>query len=225
MSDPERLIDQAGNIEARLLSSALDEPLPAGLLDRTLQAVAVAQGAAAAASASAQAGTSTANGVAFQGGAVASAKVAGGGILGAIGIGALAGVITIGAYEITTASRRDTAPITAPVIAPSASALPEVPSLAAPRPPEAPPEVAPAASAVSTGVVPAPAPRPAASSLLVEIALLDEARAALRGGDAARALSLLDRYAREIPRGQLSREAAMLRVEATAAVDAGRTIP
>ena len=69
------------------------------------------------------------------------------------------------------------------------------------------------------------APPAASSSLAAELALLDEARAALRAGDPARALSLLDRYGREIPRGQLTREAAMLRAEARAAVDAGRTIP
>jgi hypothetical protein len=67
----------------------------------------------------------------------------------------------------------------------------------------------------------APASAPAANlphvTLATEIALLDEARRALSSGDAARAKLLMDRYALEIPRGQLVREAARLRAQAAKA--------
>jgi len=54
-----------------------------------------------------------------------------------------------------------------------------------------------------------------------EVALLDQARAALASGNTAAALSALDRHKREFPRGFLSSEAEVLRVEAL--VKAGRT--
>ncbi len=64
-------------------------------------------------------------------------------------------------------------------------------------------------------------------TLAAELALLDEARSALREGDRAAARALLDRYAREIPRGQLGREAALLRdeTEAEAGIDAAPMDP
>jgi uncharacterized protein HemY len=77
--------------------------------------------------------------------------------------------------------------------------------------------------------VTASSPAPASASparpvtLAAELELLDGARSAQRAGDRARARALLDRYAREIPRPQLAREAAMLRAEL--AEDGGMSIP
>ncbi len=64
------------------------------------------------------------------------------------------------------------------------------------------------------------APRPAAS-LSEELAILEQARAALADGSASRSLELLDRYDRALRGTRLRAEATMLRIEALAA--AGRT--
>jgi len=215
MSDPERLLDKATGVEARLLSAGLDEPMPAGLAERTLGAVAAAGAAAVATGAAAKVGA----------GAAASAKVAGGGgLLGAIGIGALAGVLAVGGYQLATSGGSTPSPSG---IASVSAAIPR-PAVPAQQPAgrSEPPAPAPVPTA-SAAASPASSARP--STLAAELALLDEARRALRAGDPARARRELDRYAREIPRGQLGREAAMLRAEvdaaAAGALDAGKTIP
>ncbi len=197
MKDPQRLVDRAGSVEARLLA-ALDEPPPPDLLARTLASVT----AASAASAALAPGTAK----------VAAAKVAGGGILSAIGIGALAGVVTVGAFHQLTSTRGlDVA--ARPLLAPpavTASTAPAVTSSPVVAPP--PSAAAPRGSARPPAPSASPEVRPRAT-LATEIALLDEARRALDGGDPARAKALMDRYARETPHGQLAREAALLRAE------------
>ncbi len=55
---------------------------------------------------------------------------------------------------------------------------------------------------------------PRASSLTREIALLDESRTALAGGDTLAALRLLDAYAAMFAHGTLEPEAIVLRIEA-----------
>jgi hypothetical protein len=59
------------------------------------------------------------------------------------------------------------------------------------------------------------------SSVKAELVLLEQARAALHGGNANAALQLLSRYGERYPRGNLRLEAEVLRVEALAS--AGRT--
>jgi hypothetical protein len=59
-------------------------------------------------------------------------------------------------------------------------------------------------------------PSPASSALADEIAALDGAREALASGDAPRALRALDAHDRAFPRGALSPEATVLRIEALA---------
>ena len=211
MSDPARLLDSATDAEARLLRAGLDEPPPSDLLERTLGAVAVAGQAVAAASAGAAATKATAT--------AAGAHTAGGGILSAIAIGTIAGLLTVGAYEVATRAPAPPPPPRAvPAIVPAApSAAPLAP---APAPPSAAPSSAlPARSAAPPLAAPTPASAPS-STLATELALLDDARSALRAGDRVRARALLDRYAREIPRGQLAREAAMLRAEIDASAGA-----
>jgi hypothetical protein len=217
MSDPDRLIAASDTPEARLLASALDEPPPADLMARTLAALDAA-GAAAAVGAAGGAG-----------GAVA-AKAAGGGVLGAAAIGAIAGVIAVAGYSLVTRAP-EPAPVAPAVVAaaapasaapaPAASAAP-TPQIPAPTPRADPERGAPAPPAPASSPVAPPSATARPDTLAAEIELIDEARRALDGGDAARARALLDRYAREIPHGQLAREAASLRALADAA---GRNNP
>jgi len=116
---------------------------------------------------------------------------------------------------------------------PAPSAPSQVPAFVAAQPPASPaePALAPvvppvidsAASAVpapETPASPAPtsAPKAAASTqgLSAELAALDAARSALASGDATGALANLDAYARNFPRGKLSLEAEVLRIDALA---------
>jgi hypothetical protein len=210
MRDPRRLLDDPESAEARLLSSAFDEPPPRDLLARTLEAAgAAATGTALAAS-----------GGAAKAGAAAAAKAAGSGILGAVGVGALAGLITVGAVELAT-NRVEPPVVRAVASAPAAPAR----ALATPAA-----SVAQTASATPSQEAHPPyvatAPLgPPPSTLAAELSLLDEARAALREGQPARARAVLDRYEREIPRGQMAREAALLRAEVDAAREEKRVAP
>jgi len=119
---------------------------------------------------------------------------------------------------VTTAAPETTAS-SAPVATSSARAdLPRAPAPPALQPPAAlPPALAqpaaeqPTAAAPATSVVTAP-------SLDTEIALLRDARAALRGGDAARSLSLLDEHDRRFPGGALAEDCAAERVYALCAL-------
>jgi len=195
MSDPERLLDRAGSLEARLLSAALDEPPPPDLLARTLATVGTAAPTSAASVVAAKAA----------GGGIAGG---GGGILGAISIGALTGMLTVGAYELAASSPLESS-ARPPVLVESTRESAAPPAVTGCPVPPSPSPVAPPSSP------PSPPSSPHPSTLAAELEMLDEARSALRSGDPVRARVLLDRYAREIPRGQMAREAALLRAEAT----------
>ncbi len=89
---------------------------------------------------------------------------------------------------------------------------------ASPRPTGAPP---PAATEPREAPVAAPPthhhrPTPPAADLGAEIALVDAARAAISGGEAARALVLLRRYDSRFPSGTFRPESSALQVEALA---------
>jgi TolA-binding protein len=86
-------------------------------------------------------------------------------------------------------------PATAPVAENAATAAPSVSASSAPR----------------LGVEPRVA---APADLQAELAALDAASKAVAGGDAPRALALLDAYGRDFPRGSLGMEATVLRAEA-----------
>jgi TolA-binding protein len=83
-----------------------------------------------------------------------------------------------------------------------------LPATAAPRAP-APPAFS-AAPAIATPAASEPSP------LAAEVASLESARAALASGRPGDALGALDRYGRDFPRGHLSPEAAVLRIQALA---------
>jgi hypothetical protein len=109
------------------------------------------------------------------------------------------------------------AAVTAPVVAPPAAAAP--PAIA-PAPVGAPPAVADARS--RPGLPPRSDAKAAARdhdrdlALGLELAQLDEARAALGAGDARGALALLDAYTRAHPHGSLALEAEIVRIDALA---------
>jgi hypothetical protein len=157
--------------------------------------------------------------------AAATTKLAGGGILGAVAIGALAGLVVVGAAELAS-RRRGGDPERAGEADSRPARTKEVPSTpgAARVPSPARSSSPPNATGGLGGDVPVQPHRPSEaipssgsttpSSLAAETALLDEARAALRGGDRAGTLDALDRYERTYPRGQLAREAALIRAEA-----------
>jgi hypothetical protein len=103
-----------------------------------------------------------------------------------------------------------------PTSAPEPSADP--PAAVVPVPPAKaavpPAPIAPSASAAPMRYPPpVRPPAPVVVSLKDETALLDVARRALASGNPPGALAALDRYAREHPRGMLSEEATLLRIE------------
>jgi len=224
MSDPDPILAKARPLEALLLDSARDDAPPPELLGRTLVRMGVASAAAVATSAAATTASAAATtaSVAVTAASAAAPVAAGGGLLGAIGIGALIGLLTVGFVDQVIA------PTAPPERAPVAAAAP-----AAPRPvltvvevapaPAPPPALTPATDSPQASSPPrapsaaaASAARTGAATLPAEIALLDAARSALAAGDRARALAALDRHAREFPAGQLANEAAVLRAEASA---------
>ncbi len=103
-------------------------------------------------------------------------------------------------------------PSTPPVSSPTGAATTATPATA----------VAPMARIVPTGASHSTTARgeasgPPGASAAVELTMLDEARAAVTAGDPARALSVLDDYARRFPRGALGPEASVLRIVALVA--------
>ena len=75
-----------------------------------------------------------------------------------------------------------------------------------------PPVVAPASITAPVATIPGDGPL----SLTQELAALDAARASLAGGEARRALRLLDTYDQSYPHGRLELEADVLRIDAMA---------
>lgn len=77
-------------------------------------------------------------------------------------------------------------------------------------------EIAPIVGSANASKPPVGKPKGSAGSdtLAAEVAAIDGARNALRSGDAAGALRLLDAYGRDFPKGSLGLEAQVLRIEA-----------
>jgi hypothetical protein len=234
-TDPKRLLDlDPSTFEARLLASALDEVPPARLVSHTLTTVGVAGTGAALMAAT----TKTALGAAKVGGLFASS-----GLGTAAVLGALAGVVAVGAANTSigyvTGPARSTRTEHVPLPRPDPTripARPEAPRVVAPRDHE---PVAPSAEVRrEPGEEPRQEPRPSrvvravretgaldlpmdeqsptptsALSLARETALLDEARSALLAGDVNRGQAALDQHAKEFPQGQLANEAGSLRAK------------
>src|SRR5262245_14193765 len=108
MSDPERPLTNARSLEALLLESARDETPPPELLASTLAKVGVAGASAAVTSAAASTTSAAASRTGAGAGrtraaastaSAAAPATAGGGLLGAIAIGAVAGLLTVGVAD------------------------------------------------------------------------------------------------------------------------------
>lgn len=220
MTEPRRLLEESDSpLERALLNAGTSYPTSPETRAKTLAALGLA-GAAALSSAAAPAALSAAGTATASSSLVAKAGWSK--FLVALStMGALAGIPA--GY---LAWRGHHAPPPASVdrfagalSGPIARATPEPPAPApveeaAAEPSEA---VAPARS-VRAGAARKPGATPSAESaaLQAELDALDAARSALSSGNAQGALSLLDTYTREHPRGRLRLEAEVLRIDALA---------
>jgi len=219
--DPVRLVADASitDAERTLLRHGVDLAPPDDAEARVWQGLAGALGVAAVVSA-AEASAKTAANTATTAAATGTKAVAAGvGLTGAkiaaVAI-VLAGLVTAGAYLLVPGndSRPPRAAAPAPALVPPAP----VTSPPLPLPGATPPsEEAPPARVDGPAV---PAPRvhrtvpSSAGRLKEETTLVRDARQALRQGDAARALRLLDECRRLFPRGVLEQERERLAIEA-----------
>jgi TolA-binding protein len=190
VNDPERLLDAgASPFERYLLDAAANEKPPLELVN----------------------GMQAGLGLGANTGAIASA----GGFSGVASYVAVAvlgfGAVLAGYVALQSPARSQPVPakpspavIAAPV-APPGEAAPAAEAKAAATPQEA----APVPKKVSTVSKPS-----SGDELRQELKLIDEARAALKGGAPARARALLEQHARRFPSGSFRQEADVLRVEA-----------
>jgi hypothetical protein len=233
MDDFVRFSDGDDEAAKRLMQAMREERPPEGAAGRALVALGVASSAVLAASSAAGAGASSA---ASQTTLWLAAKWLGAGTI--LGLVATGGAAVLRSSSETGAVRLDPpASVEVPVSRPISSAASE-PSdpLPAPEPSAEPPRVGrssvpvPPDPAIAEPVEPAapPGPSPTArfepppveDTLAREVELLDEARKALQRNAPSEALVVLDQFARTYPRGRLSAEAFVVRVDAL--VRAGR---
>ncbi|WP_049949404.1 tetratricopeptide repeat protein [Sorangium cellulosum] len=227
MGDPERLLSAksgADPLERELLGSVRRVGPPEGAKERAWRGIASEIAAAAAVGVTAGSGAAAAN------------KAAGGSLLSsALSIKAAAllvggGLALGGGYWALSSTEpppsRSAGPEQAQAVAPRASAT-------APEEPQAPPEPrAPVATAAEPAPRPEPrpeapiegepsrrpsGPKPTETDLLrAESALLTEARAKLRSGDAAGAAATLERLRAQFPNGVLRQEREVLAIDVLA---------
>ncbi len=141
------------------------------------------------------------------------------GTWGLVGGGAAVAALVIGGMMML---RSGDAPVEAPrVDTPAAVAPPTKPAEPAPTPAVAPEPRAPESADERANAEPraqrghvSPPTAANAASLREEIRLIDSARIAVKKKDSARALSILDQYARRFPNGTFGEEARVLRAEA-----------
>ncbi|WP_437567194.1 hypothetical protein [Sorangium sp. So ce542] len=225
MSEPRRMLEESDSpLERALLSAGASYQTSPETRAKTLAALGLAGAAALSASAAAPAAVSAA------GTAVASSSVAvklgWTKILVALStVGVLAGIpagyLAWRGYQAPelVAVHRFGGALAGPVE--RAAARPAPVAAPAPAPPaEAEPEEipAPARAGSSGGAASRVDPKPASSSaaLKAELSALDAARSTLASGNAQGALTLLDAYSKEHPRGRLGLEAEVLRIDALA---------
>ncbi|WP_437708657.1 hypothetical protein WMF45_30795 [Sorangium sp. So ce448] len=220
MMEPRRLLEESDNpLERALLSAGASYPTSPETRAKTLAALGLAGAAALSASVAAPAALSAA-GVSATSSSLA-VKLGWTKILVALStVGMLAGIPA--GY---LAWRGQDAPDVAaahrfgPALADPAAQTGARPPAQAPAPEEAlaedtmAPALAGGSSAAATKLDPKPSgPR----ALEAELGALDAARTMLASGNARGALSLLDAYSRAHPRGRLSLEAEVLRIDALA---------
>lgn len=239
-NEPKRLLEQPGSeLDVLLLESALDEAPPARTVERTLVALGVASaatGLCAGAASTAAVKTGLASGVGGAGWFSSLSLMSKLGV-GVALVTASVGVpyVLLRSPERPPATQASIAPAAAgeratteggPAEAPHVAAATDEPA-AEPKPaggaeasrpggpgaePATPPRVAEAAPPRKPAATAATQPDPKSGSpLSEEIKLLDAARGALRRGDKAASLALLDSYASRFPNGQLKAEAQSMR--------------
>jgi hypothetical protein len=243
MSDPKRLARASDSDLERMILRSARVKAPAASKERAVLVASAALGASAAAGGGAVAGKGTAVGLA-KAGSLASIKWIG--ILGLVGAGTVTGALvarqlqerdapTVEVPSTTSptpkGARKNSAsarpasqgdwtpvPVDPSTLAPALSDPPGDPSALVPgSAPASPMEATPSPASAVEPLDPSPHATPA-SSLPIEIAMLDDARAALAGGAPARAVAALDRYGARFPDGAMAPEATMLRIEALRAL-------
>jgi len=207
MKDLSRLLDEPGTdpLEADLLRLARREGPSRDGRQRILAGLGVAAAASTASSSSAAAskGANAVRAVAWH----AALKWA---IFGAVGVGAAAVALLVFGHHapkpVSAPPANSTllaAPKAEPMALPSAHAPAAVPG------PVTQLEDLPRLSVSADGVHAAPAP-----SLADEVAAIKAAKSALLAGNASDALHQLDAYRAHFPRGRLTQEASVVRIEA-----------
>ena len=215
MSEPRRLLDEGGSeLERSLLRSARDDAPAPNARRKTMVALALAGGVGVTATTA----TSTA--------ATALGTTGTTALLKWIGMGVIAGLVTVGAVAVVPAQRGETQALVASkgnaakaasLEAQTASAVAAAASTAVEAPaPSAAEVAAPVAEAVPSATA---APHASAKavekpSLADEVASLDAAREALGSGNAGGALRALDDHDRRFAGGALGPEALVLRIQA-----------
>ncbi len=204
MNEPRRLLEGEGTeVERTLLEAGVrEEPSHRSMRNA---AAAIGLGAAAGLSAHSAAGAGTAT-VLVQ--VTEALKWVGAGLVGV-------GVVAAVGYAVVS-QKAETGP--------SQPVEPKVANVATPQPEkEAPkPQVEPIDDDSQAKAAPPPvtsvkrAPKPTGGSLKDQVALVDQARKELGSGKPQAALSTLNRYHREFPKGALGQEAMLLRIEALA---------
>lgn len=199
MNEPRRLFEESSSpVERALLEAGTSYRSSTSTRDGTLAALGLAGSATLTVGAAGAASTS---------------------LLARIGIGKIIAIVaTLGAVSAVPAGiylhHRSRAPESTP---PAARQIPTPPHTVleptALPPAEVTPDPAEPAPA-STRAMKSDAKPAASAALAAEISALDAARSALSSGDAAGALTLLDVYSREHPRGRLQLEAEVLRIDA-----------
>jgi hypothetical protein len=190
--DPQRLLGSSSPFETRLLGAAERDAMPFRSRRRILSGLGLAG--------------------LFSTSAIASAVKASG-LAGGLKLGAGASALAVGAAMVVAGT--SLLPTPEPPPAPLTRSAP----VAAVEEKTASPAIAPAlAEPVEVPAVPKAAPRAVApvDSLSAELAALEDARRALRGGDPASSIRKLDAYSRRFPRPKLRTEATVLRIEALA---------
>jgi hypothetical protein len=220
------LLDTHPRARVRALLRAGAEERPPGELPQRI--VAGLAAGVAASGFSATASGAAAGGVVSKAATVSSSALAakwlaigtfGGGVLTA-GLGATVSVV-VQPTPVEPTQQRAPSALPSPRAGgePDRASAEEAPSEAAPDFAPSEPATTPARPRESSPSPAAPAPR--ASNLGREVELIDAARAALRAGDASRALHELDAHRRVATTGILELEARVLRIEAL--IQTGRT--
>jgi hypothetical protein len=201
MIDPPRLLDAGDDApEVALLRVGKHYRLDEGARRRALGALGLGAGSTALLS------------------STATAATAAGWPLKAIIVVGLVGGLAGGALAVKRApvSNALVAPVAQPAVPAEAKAAPTVDAIQSAERSVVQEPAQTATHSVASSSDKRKAARAGAPTLTEELAALDAARAALRGGDVQGSLSLLDHYSQSFPKGNLALEAQVLRIEALA---------